>query len=108
MAKASNVTFKIDAHKLPLFQKTIMCIEKEFLTKAHRSNEEYTRGKIDFKNESQIHKLLTFDPQTSGGLLLSVGAEAADKIVAHLAKDFPGTAIIGEVITKTEFDVIVH
>jgi selenophosphate synthase len=51
---------------------------------------------------------LSFDPQTSGGLLLSVGAEAADKIVAHLQEFFPGTTVIGEVVAKAEFDVLIQ
>lgn len=108
MAKASNVTLKIKASTLPLFQKTRECIEKEFLTKAHRSNEEYTRGKVNFENVSQTDKLITFDPQTSGGLLLSVSAADADKIAAKLQKEFPGTAVIGEVVKKESVDVIVH
>jgi len=108
MAKASNVSFKINSSMLPLFEKTIECLEKEFLTKAHRSNEEYTRGKVQFGDVTQIKKYITFDPQTSGGLLLSVGAEAADKIVAHLQKDFPGTCVIGEVVNKADFDVLIY
>lgn len=108
MAKASNVSFKIKASTLPLFEKTIECLEKQFLTKAHRSNEEYTHGKVQFGNVTQIQKYITFDPQTSGGLLLSVSAEAADKIVAKLQKDFPGTAVIGEVVMKEEFDVLIQ
>lgn len=108
MAKASNVSFKINASTLPLFEKTIECLEKEFLTKAHRSNEEYTRGKVQFGEVTEVQKYITFDPQTSGGLLLSVSAEAADKIVSLLQKDFPGTAVIGEVIPKAAFDVLVQ
>ena len=108
MAKASNVSFNISAAKLPLFEKTVECLEKEFLTKAHKSNEEYTRSHVQFGEVTEIQKYITFDPQTSGGLLLSVSPEAADKIVARLQKDFPGTAVIGEVVTKAEFDVLVQ
>jgi len=108
MAKASNVSFKITATKLPLFEKTLECLEKSFLTKAHKSNEEYTQGKVQFGDVSQIQKYIVYDPQTSGGLLLSVSPEAADKIVALLQKDFPGTAVIGEVVHKSEFDVLVQ
>jgi selenide,water dikinase len=106
MAIASNVTLKIDYKKIPLFALTSQCLEKGFLTKAHRSNEEYTSGKIHFANSlSDLQKLIAFDPQTSGGLLLSVGLEEADKIVAQLAKEFPGTAVIGEVTERSEFHV---
>lgn len=109
LAKASGVSLKINASKLPVFKKSLHCLEKGFLTKAHRSNEEYTRGKIHFATElSDLIKYLTFDPQTSGGLLLSVGLDAADQIVEHLSAHFPGTTKIGTVVPKSEFDVYVE
>ena len=109
MAKASDVCFSIDSTKLPVFSKTLEALEKKFLTKAHRSNAEYTRERVTFaENVSETSRLITFDPQTSGGLLLSVGVEVAEKILSHLSKEFPGTAIIGKVIPKNEFYVHVE
>ena len=109
LAKASGVSLKIDAAKLPVFNKSLHCLEKGYLTKAHRSNEEYTRSHIHFATElSDLIKFLTFDPQTSGGLLLSVGLDSAEQIVEHLKVNFPGTAIIGKVVAKSEFDVYVE
>jgi selenide, water dikinase len=106
MAKASGVSLKVMHRNVPKFLKARECLEKGFLTKAHRSNEEYTRGKIMISDQlSESEKLIAFDPQTSGGLLLSVGLEAAEKIVEALAVAFPGTAIIGEVQEKSDFDV---
>jgi selenide,water dikinase len=106
MAKASKVSLKISSDKLPLFKKTLECLEKGFLTKAHRSNEDYTKGQIHFSPDiSEIQKLLAFDPQTSGGLLLSVGLEASESIVVKLSRKFPGTAIIGEVTSQNEYHV---
>ena len=109
MAKASEVSLRFNFSHLPFFQHTFHCLEKGFLTKAHRSNEEYTKGNIHFSGEiSEIAKLSLFDPQTSGGLLLCAGSEAAEEIVARLAIHFPGTAIVGEVIKKEEAHVYVE
>lgn len=109
MARASEVSFEIDSKKLPVFERTLEALEKKFLTKAHRSNEEYTRDVVSFSDKVSEHeRLITFDPQTSGGLLLSVGIEAAETIVSHLQKEFPGTAIIGKVVQKNQSYVSVE
>lgn len=106
MAKASGITLKIKHKDIPLFNKTKESIERGFLTKAHRSNAEYTKEKISFSSTlADNDKLIAFDPQTSGGLLLSVAPEAAEKIKDALSRVFPGTSIIGEVIEKSSFDV---
>jgi selenide,water dikinase len=108
MARASQVSFIFESAKLPLFKLTRSSLEKGWLTKAHRSNAEYTAGKISFKHDDEIMKNICFDPQTSGGLLLSVEAEKAPAIWREILNQFPGTAIIGRVTKKSEFDVTVE
>ena len=108
VAKASKVTLVIELNKLPLFALTRSCLEKGWLTKAHRSNEEYTQDKIQYTSSDMILKLATFDPQTSGGLLLSVDSALARQIVKSLGANFPGTAIIGKVGERKDFDVIME
>lgn len=109
LARGSRVSLSIKASALPLFQKTVECLEKGFLTKAHTSNREYTSGKVFFSPAlSEIDKLIAYDPQTSGGLLLSTGLEASEEIVAALQKHFPGTRIIGKVLPKSEFNIYVE
>jgi selenide,water dikinase len=113
MAKASRVSFRIRSSACPRFTKTLAWIEEGFLTKAHRTNREYTEKFIifcfdsnsDYKapNLANVHgassplEQLFFDPQTSGGLLLSVAADQSAAIVGALAENFPGVAVIGEV-----------
>jgi selenide,water dikinase len=103
LAKASGVTLEIKHASLPLFALTRTSLEQGFLTKAHRSNREYTQGQLQFAaNLSEIDQLICFDPQTSGGLLLSVDPQIAKIIVSKLSSAFPGVSIIGEVKTKSE------
>ncbi len=97
MAKASKVTLKIQGASLPIFSKTLACLEKGFLTKAHRSNADYTQSSIDSSSLDKLYQLLIHDPQTSGGLLLSVHPSFSNSIVNVLKNKFPFTSIIGSV-----------
>lgn len=98
LAKASQVTLKIQAQRLPRFGKTFECLEKGFLTKAHRSNAQYTEADVDWQALDPIQRLLIHDPQTSGGLLLAVAPEFADEILLALQQKFAMAALVGEVI----------
>lgn len=108
VAKASGVSLKIKHLNLPLFNLTIESLKAGNLTKAHRSNSEYTQNSIHFHNLDEIEKQIYFDPQTSGGLLLSVQAEKASELVHKLKNIFPKTSIIGSVEKRSEFYLYVE
>lgn len=107
LAVASKVSLALDFKTLPLFKLTLSSLEAGHLTKAHRSNDEYTKGKLAHAL-SELEKMVLFDPQTSGGLLLSVEASKAQELVHALAPHFPGVAIVGDVRAKDRFDVHVE
>ena len=103
MARASVLTNSHNNHKIPTFKKTRSSLEQGLLTKAHRSNAEYTKQHVRFSSVlTELDQLLCFDPQTSGGLLLSVSPEAAQVIIEKLTPHFPGVAVIGSVLSKNE------
>ncbi|MFL5785303.1 MAG: selenide, water dikinase SelD [Bacteriovoracaceae bacterium] len=109
LAKASDKTLAINFKGLPLFQGTMKCLERGWLTKAHRSNEEYTRSAIEWAETiSETERLVAFDPQTSGGLLLSVSPAYAKDIVERISTIFPGTTVIGTVMEKQDVHVIME
>ncbi len=98
MARASKVRITFRQKQLPLFSITLSSLEQGHLTKAHRSNDEYTRSGLTVTTGiGDLERLALFDPQTSGGLLLSVASAAAERMVRELAPHFPGVAIVGEV-----------
>ncbi|WP_373997775.1 selenide, water dikinase SelD [Bdellovibrio bacteriovorus] len=106
MANASQVTLKISLDKVPKFSKALVFLEKGFLTKAHRSNAQYTEALIDTTKLDDLHKLLIHDPQTSGGLLLSVSRETSRDTVQALRAKFKSAEIIGEVLPRQDKAVI--
>ena len=96
MARASKVTLKFDYKSLPVFSKTIQSLEAGHLTKAHRSNDEYTKDALVSERQGFERQVL-FDPQTSGGLLLSVDPKSSQRVLSELKAHFPGVAIVGVV-----------
>lgn len=110
MAQASNVSMKFFSKNLPVLKGALESIKDKNLTKAHRTNDEYTKGRIFTDESAQIDEetqLLMRDPQTSGGLLLSVDPKYTDAIIKSLLPRFPKTSKIGKVEKANEFALYV-
>jgi selenide,water dikinase len=98
MAKASGVTLRFESKFLPCFARAKEFIREGFLTKAHASNRAYTKDYLELSESlGEEETQLAFDPQTSGGLLLSVAAGYAEEILAALRPNFPAATFVGEV-----------
>lgn len=98
MARASGpIALHFQASALPVFQKTFACLEKGFLTKAHRTNAEYTQQEIRTDGLQALQKLVLHDPQTSGGLLLAVDPANSADLLNTLLKAFPAAKLVGRV-----------
>jgi selenide,water dikinase len=50
----------------------------------------------------EITKTLLFDPQTAGGLLLSISAKASDQFLRALQNRGGDAMLVGEVLPRTE------
>lgn len=73
MAAASNVTLEISASKVPLLPQVIELAEMGLLTAGGYANQTYIAERVEISNEVPAALLdVLFDPQTSGGLLLSL------------------------------------
>ena len=105
LAMASEVSLNLNFDALPKFTGIMDYLEKGFLTKAHRSNALYTDAAIQAEKLSTLQRLLINDPQTSGGLLLSVRADSAADLLRQIQPSFKKAAIIGEVTSQREYRV---
>ncbi|MEK2687868.1 selenide, water dikinase SelD [Bdellovibrio sp. GT3] len=97
LAKASEVSLKVNFDRLPIFNNVMAFLEKGFLTKAHRTNAQYTENDVNFGALSSLQKTVLHDPQTSGGLLLSVHPDQAEALIGEIKSKFVHASIIGEV-----------
>jgi len=111
MAAGSMATLLIELSQLPLLSGAKELARRPYLTRASATNAAYVAGELRIEGEPDPAQLEFFyDAQTSGGLLISVPAAQAERLVQMAReKGASQTCIIGEVIEKTdETLLIVH
>jgi len=98
LAKASKVTLEIVAERVPILPGALDLAGRKMLTKGDRVNREYVGGdlKIDAGITKEIISLL-YDPQTAGGMLISIAGARAEAMLAKLRETYSQAAIIGRV-----------
>ena len=105
VGKASQVSLQISFAALPVLDRAFDSLKADNLTKAHRTNNSYTKNYVKVDSTlNTVESQILFDPQTSGGLLLSVDSKFAEQILAKLKTRFKKASIIGEVIPQNTPD----
>ncbi len=87
MAKGSKVQINLLYNKLPFYPNALDMYRRGETTGSNKANRKLSEG--FFKKTrvlSREEEELLFDPQTSGGLLLSVPSAEADRLVTELKK----------------------
>jgi selenide,water dikinase len=90
----------IDSASLPLLPGALDFAENYFATAAGQRNRNYMEGKTDLAGVPAAMQEIVFDPQTSGGLLVSAAPDLARELCDEIRRDDPAAAIIGEVIER--------
>jgi selenide,water dikinase len=108
MARASNVTIEIEAAAVPLLEGALDLAGAGMLTSGDKTNREYVGEdvRIDKIVDPDLLKLL-FDPQTAGGMLISVSRDAANSLLNTLRANYPFAQIIGRVTAKSSHSIVV-
>ena len=99
MARGSGVTLEIDVDRLPIMAEALAMYRKGMNTGVNAYNRrlvsDHTRIEKDLPS---WHEEIIFDPQTSGGLLVSLPENQAGLLLDALAhKGAPPAAVIGRV-----------
>jgi selenide,water dikinase len=107
IAAASGVTLVIRTDALPVLPRVEELVI-EFLPCGGRANRRHFGGiRVNDEVRAERH-LISLDPQTSGGLLLSVAPASASMIQARLAKAGVDAQAIGEVEVRHEEGALVR
>jgi len=103
MALASNVSLRIDAGNVAALEGALECIRSGFIPGGLNSNIEFAACEAEFPPgiPDEVYKLL-FDPQTAGGLFVSIAASDADSLVSALKENGVAAVRVGEVVDKTK------
>jgi len=97
MAAASKVTIDLDATALPIIP-GVLEMTAQNRSGGMTTNREHFGPGVEFGPEvTEAYRDVIFDPQTSGGLLMSVAASSADDVFASLRKAGISAAFVGSV-----------
>ena len=100
MTKASGVGAKVYLSKIPVLDYAWKLVEQNIVPGGTIYNRDFIEGKVDWgKDICEEAKLVLCDAQTSGGLLISISKNKAEKLlVSLLRRGIVNSAIVGEVI----------
>jgi selenide,water dikinase len=101
MAIGSGVSLRIHASRVPLLEGAMECVRAGYVPGGLKANRTFAESCVEFADAvpEEIRTLL-FDPQTAGGLLISVAENDAARLVAALRSSEIDAIEIGEVIPK--------
>ncbi len=99
MALGSNVSLRLFASQIPLLEGALECVREGFIPGGLTANREFAECLVSYEDGvPQDVRTILYDPQTAGGLLISVAAEDADELLRQLNEAAVGAALIGEVL----------
>src|SRR5439155_20398151 len=103
MAAGSKVSLVIDSAAVEFLPEAREYAGSGFIPGGLKRNTEVIGGCVEFSNGvAEEVRTLLFDPQTSGGLLLSVASEDAPGLLSALRERNVPAREIGEVVEKTK------
>ena len=96
MAKGSNCSINLFFKNIPIINGTLDLLNYGLLPEGAYNNKNFVGDNLEYKIKNKDTDVI-FDPQTSGGLLLSLSKEEALKLNIILRENNINSAIIGEV-----------
>jgi selenide,water dikinase len=108
MARASNVTVEIEPTSVPVIPGALALAAQGLTTSGDKTNRAYVGAEARLSDavSPELSRLL-FDPQTAGGLLISVEDSRADALLARLRRTYPHAARIGRVTPRGAHAIVV-
>jgi len=105
MAKSSGVVFNFIMNDIPVLDGAFWAIEEKLLTRGDKSNRTYTQDYVVNKGTvNTVKEHLIYDPQTSGGLLISVPEKNSVNLLNDLKNSGDTISTVIGFVTKTNND----
>jgi selenide,water dikinase len=109
MALASNVSLRLRAHRIPLLEGALDCVRAGHIPGGLKANREFAECVVSWgEGIPDDLKTMLFDPQTAGGLLISVAAEDSIELIRALNAAGVRALEIGEVLPASKPLIVVE
>ena len=95
------------AKDIPYIEEAYKCANEFIITAGGQLNRTHVEPNVEYQIKDFALEEIMYDPQTSGGLLISVPEEEAQELLERLNTFEIKSAIVGKVIPKQEKAVIV-
>jgi selenide, water dikinase len=103
MALASDVSLVLHSAKIPLLDGALECVRAGNIPGGLMANRDFAECLVEYQNGiTDEVKTILFDPQTAGGLLVSVASEDAAALTRALHDASVPAVDIGEVLPRTK------
>ncbi len=103
IALASKVSLRFHANSIPLLDGALECIQAGHVPGGLKSNREFAECVVGYDDAiGEEMRAAIFDPQTAGGLLISVASEDAVALTRALNSAGVPAVEIGEVLAATK------
>jgi len=101
LARASEVTIEIDSARLPVLTGALELAAAGMLTNGDRTNRAYVGNDIEIATQlgKELISIL-YDPQTAGGMLISIAPDRAEALLARLRQTYRHAERIGRVLER--------
>ncbi len=102
MLKASNVAAEIELEKVPIYEKALEFVEMGIMPAGLHNNRSFLEGKVHLSGKLQQVLLdVLYDPETSGGLLISLSENRVDEALVLLKDKSPCASVVGRIVEGT-------
>ncbi|MGI5876913.1 MAG: AIR synthase-related protein, partial [Dethiobacteria bacterium] len=106
MARGSGVALVLEVSEVPALEPAKEFAKMGMIPAGAYRNREFMEGKVHLPSEIPLHLLdIMFDPQTSGGLLVSLPEGEARVLLDRLSEFTPWARRIGHVKERGEWDI---
>lgn len=107
MASASKVSFRFNWEQIPFINGAKKYAQEFIFPGGASDNKLYFEQYVQFTAElAEEEQMLLFDPQTSGGLLLSVPAENLEGLLARAEESNQSLWVVGNVVEGDRIEII--
>lgn len=108
MASSSHATFEIDVNKVPYIEGAMEMAKMGLVPAGTYNNKNYISNDVCSEGIEEFYTDLLYDPQTSGGLLISLPESEVENILKDFEEKNMDTkiSVIGRVVEKKEKSII--
>ena len=109
MLSGKKLSIEINSSAVPYFERAVETAEQGFKPGMSKDNMRSLENIVTFDSAvSDAYQWLLVDPQTSGGLIISIPEEKADELLKELmSDDSPEAAVIGKVTESDKTGIVV-